>query len=540
MNQHDSVWSPGTQRTVIGELREAVAKFAEQPYLVFGEDVHSYRDVWERAAGVASGLRELGVSRGDTVVALLDSTIDSVAVWFGANMLGAVWVPTNTAYKGEFLRHQVADAGARVVVAESDYAERLLQIAEGVPALTSIVYRGDLPAAPSGDDIALVPFRDVSSSTPLAEPVEVRPSELSMLVYTSGTTGPSKGCMLSHNYVCNVAAGSTRHRTADDVIWTPLPLFHLNASATTVLATAMLGMRAHIYPRFSLSNFWPQVRESGATIVTLLGVMIPLIAYMEDTDDLLACKGQIRYAGGAPYPEDVRRIWHERFGVEHVGSSVFGLTETTFLTNSRAGDIPPFGSAGRANDDFEVRIFDEDDREVPTGESGEIVARPKRPHVMFEGYWNRPEATQAVMRNMWFHTGDIGRFDEAGWLYFVDRKKDYLRRRGENISSQELENTFLSHPDIVECAVHAVPSELSEDDVKLTAVLREGADVSEVDVFRWSVDRLPYFAMPRYVEFRAELPRNPTGKILKYQLRDEGATPATWDFEGSGIVLDKR
>jgi crotonobetaine/carnitine-CoA ligase len=366
------------------------------------------------------------------------------------------------------------------------------------------------------------------------------PVYLSMLVYTSGTTGPSKGCMMSHNFIANVVFGSLDGRREGDVIWTPLPLFHLNASATTVLATALQGNKACIYPRFSLRNFWPEMQRTGATLVTLLGAMIPLIARLDDTPEMLACKGRIRKAGGAPYLPEIARIYQERFGVEAVGSSVFGLTETTFLTRAPQDEPIRPGTAGKLTDDFDVRIFDDEDNELPVGQAGEIVARPRKAHVMFSGYWNRPEATQAVMTNMWFHTGDMGRFDDDGRLYFVDRKKDYLRRRGENISSQEVEGTFLQHPDITQVAVHAVPSEFTEDDLKVTAVLRAGATITEEELCRWSIDRLPYFAVLRYVEVRDELPKNPTGKIMKYQLRDEGATSATWDRETADIELAKR
>jgi crotonobetaine/carnitine-CoA ligase len=533
-------WLSIERRTVPDLVADARARYGPRPYLDFSGEVFTYDEIWDRSCRVASGLAALGVGRGDTVVALLDSHADAVAVWYGANMLGAIWVPTNTAYKGEFLRHQVSDSGARVVIAETDYAERLLEVAAGTPEVTTVVHRGAAAPAGSAGGLTLRPFEDLLSAEPLAEARPVEASELSMLVYTSGTTGPSKGCMMSHNYIANVAVNSLDGRREGDVIWTPLPLFHLNASATTVLATALQGNKACIYPRFSLRAFWSEMRRTGATLVTLLGAMIPLIARLDDSEDMLACKGQIRKAGGAPYPPEIARVYHERFGVEAVGSSVFGLTETTFLTRAPLDEPIKPGTAGKLTDDFDVRIFDDEDNELPVGTAGEVVARPRRPHVMFEGYWNGPEATQSVMRNMWFHTGDIGRFDEEGWLYFVDRKKDYLRRRGENISSQEVESTFHQHPDITEVAVHAVPSEFTEDDLKVTVVLREGAAVTEEDLCRWSIDRLPYFAVPRYVEFRAELPKNPMGKIRKFRLREEGATTATWDRESVDIELSRR
>ena len=187
-----------------------------------------------------------------------------------------------------------------------------------------------------------------------------------------------------------------------------------------------------------------------------------------------------------------------------------------------------------------MRIFDDDDNELPRGAEGEIVLRPKRPHTMFEGYWGRPEATVETSRNLWYHTGDIGRVDEEDFLFFVDRKADYLRRRGENISSFEVERILMGHGALADVAVHAVPSDLTEDDLKVTATLAEGATLSEDDLFRWCIDELPYFALPRYIEFRAELPRSPVGRVLKRDLRAEGVGPGTWDAETSGITYDKR
>ena len=198
-------------------------------------------------------------------------------------------------------------------------------------------------------------------------------------------------------------------------------------------------------------------------------------------------------------------------------------------------------AAGVINDEyFDVRIFDDDDNEESRGTDGEIVLRPKRPHTMFEGYWGRPDATVETSRNWWYHTGDIGRIDDDGYLYFVDRKADYLRRRGENISSFEVERIVVQHPALADVAVHAVPSELTEDDLKLTATVREGESVTEEALFRWCIDELPYFALPRYIELRAELPRSPVGRVLKRELREEARTAAWWDVDASGVTYDKR
>jgi carnitine-CoA ligase len=217
------------------------------------------------------------------------------------------------------------------------------------------------------------------------------------------------------------------------------------------------------------------------------------------------------------------------------------VTEASLVSWQPPGVENKPNAAGVINDEyFDVRIFDDGDNELPRGTEGEIVVRPKRPHTMFEGYWGRPEATVATSRNWWYHTGDIGRVDDEGYLFFVDRKADYLRRRGENISSFEVERILMGHGALADVAVHAVPSELTEDDLKVTATVAEGAQVTEEELFRWCVEQLPYFALPRYIELRDELPRSPVGRVLKRELRDEPLGPGVWDAEASGITYERR
>ena len=531
------MWAAGHAATVTTVLSRAVEQSPDKVFVDFSGDTHTYAQVWDLSLRRAAGLGQLGVGAGDTVVCILDNNVDAIVSWFAANFLGAVWVPVNTALKGEYLRHQIGDAAAAVVLAESDYAQRILDVADELPDLKHLVVRGALPDSPK---VSATSMDAITPDTGLAAPAEVTARDLAMLIYTSGTTGPSKGCMISHNYICNVARNTAAMRNPDFTLWTPLPLFHLNAAGTSVLATAVNKTTVSIAERFSLSRFWPEIQRSGARQVSILGIMITLIASMPDTPEMAECVGQIAHVGGAPWTPELIETWKRRFGAGSAGNSVFGLTEASFITSNPQGLTAPLGASGRRNDDFDVRLVDDNDIEVPDGEPGEIIVRPRKPHVMFEGYWRRAEATAAATRNLWFHTGDIGRFDADGWFWFVDRKKDYLRRRGENISSYELERTFRAHPDIADVAVHAVPSAFTEDDVKVTAVRRDGADLTEEQLCRWCLDKLPYFAVPRYIEFRAELPRNATGKVLKHHLRDEGVTAAAWDIDDSDIEVVKR
>jgi crotonobetaine/carnitine-CoA ligase len=528
------------QDTINAVLARSVAAVPDKVFLDFSGDRFTYAEVDRLTNELAHGLLKLGVVAGEPVATMLDNNIDAVTVWLAINRIGAVSAPVNTAFKGMFLANQLKDCGARVVIAEADYVLRVAAIAGELPNLAEIVTRGTSAfAAGAARPSALDDLR--WSGGPL--PDEVTPDQLAMIVYTSGTTGASKGCMVPHNLPCNIGWSAVINHgfAADDVIWSPLPLFHLNAIATSVVTGMIAQATVALAPRFSVSNFWPEIERTGATSVGLLGSMATLIAEAPDTEAAQRCYGQLRRVAAAPFPPSVVEKWHDRFGVPAKGSSGYGMTEAATISGTGAGEAPgPAGSSGHGGIDFELQIFDDNDNAVPPGTVGEIVARPLRPNIMFKGYWKKPEATVAAWRNLWFHTGDLGKLDEAGYLYFVDRKKDYIRRRGENISTFEMEAIFRQHPALKDLAVHAVLSPLGEDEVKITAELQPDAPLTEEELFRWSVERVPYFAVPQYVEFRDELPRSATGKVLKEELRAEGKTATTWDREAAGIVLEKR
>ncbi|PXV71665.1 AMP-binding protein [Sinimarinibacterium flocculans] len=535
------VWATGQQDTVVGVLRRAAERWGDRQFLDLSGETYSYLDIHRQSSRLANTLAAHGVNTGDTVVTMLDNNIHAVLSWFAINKLGAISVPVNTAYKGDFLRHQIADAAATVIVAESDYVERIGLIENDLPAIKLVLHTNTV--APSAlSRIEMLSLESTLSADDRDPGYEPKPSDLSMLIYTGGTTGPSKGCMISHNYACNLArqANDCTERDETSVMWTALPLFHLNATAASLLATMMSGGRVVLAPRFSVSNFWPDIERSGATHVSLLGSMFPMLAQAPDNEAMQRCRGQLVTVMGAPFPSVLQTIWKERFGVRYTFAPGYGLSEASLVTTIRCSEEAKPGSSGRRNEWFDVRIVDDNDQELPPGVAGEVIIRPRQPHVMFEGYWNRPADTLKIMKNLWLHSGDIGKFDEDGFFYFVDRKKDYLRRRGENISSFEMETTFRAHPAVEDVAVHAVPSDVTEDDVKVTAILKAGSTITEDELCRWSIERLPYFAVPRFIEFRSQLPRNPVGRVLKYQLRDEGVTPQTWDREKSDIKLQKR
>jgi carnitine-CoA ligase len=540
----DRVWIPGEQETVLDLLRRRLDDDPDSEYLDVCGAKSTAADVASAAARIGHALAGFGVGVGDRVATLIENSSEAMLAWWGIVVGGAVAVPVNTAYKGEYLRHQLTDSGARVLIVGADLADRAERVADEIDSLEHLVVIGD--AAPPVRT-PVHPWDELLAAEPAPPAAVVRPADLATFIYTGGTTGPSKGCMLSHGYHGTLARqiGVCWRRTADDVVWTPLPLFHFNAIVTAVLGPLVYGGRASIYRRFSVSNFWPEMNRVGATITSTLGTMAYLLANDVDRPEQPGsgapeANTTLRLIGAAPLPVEIDRTLRERFGVDTF-SGAYGVTEASLISWQPPGVENKPNAAGVINDEyFDVRIFDDDDNELPRGTDGEIVVRPKRPHTMFEGYWGRPEATVATSRNWWYHTGDVGRVDDEGYLYFVDRKADYLRRRGENLSSFEVERIVVRHPALADVAVHAVPSELTEDDLKITATVRDDASVTEADLFRWCIDELPYFALPRYIELRAELPRSPVGRVLKRELRDEAPTDAWWDAEASGITFDKR
>lgn len=543
-----STWVTEEQSTVVELLERRLASDPDSEYLdVVGAKVTA-AEVASVASRLANGLADLGVRPGDRVATLVENSVEAMLAWWGIVRAGAVAVPVNTAYKGEYLAHQLRDSGAKALFVEASLADRAERVTGDLADLGHAVHIGsgggaapELPAVTNHTWGALL---DGSDKAP---DVAIRPSDLATFIYTGGTTGPSKGCMLSHHYHGALATqiGICWRRTAEDVVWTPLPLFHFNALVTAVLGSLVYGGRAAIAHRFSVSSFWPEMNRIGATVTSTLGTMAYLLAHDTDRPEMpgsgaAEANTSLRLIGAAPLPVEVDSILKERFGVDTF-SGAYGTTEASLVSWQPPGTDNKPNAAGVINDEyFDVRIFDDDDGELPRGSDGEIVLRPKRPHTMFEGYWGRPQATVDASRNWWYHTGDIGRIDDDGYLFFVDRKADYLRRRGENISSFEVERILMSHGALADVAVHAVPSELTEDDLKVTATVADGKVVTEDELFRWCIDQLPYFALPRYIELRSELPRSPVGRVLKRELRDEGVTPTTWDAEASGITYEKR
>jgi crotonobetaine/carnitine-CoA ligase len=525
--------------TVVHALARAASNSPDAIFIDIAGEKRTYREIDRESTRFANELATLGVKQGDTVVTIFDTNIDVFVSWFAINKLGAIWVPINTAYRGDFLRHQVNDASAQLILCDDHFLNRVVAIADALPAVRRVLVRNlkDVPTCPF--EVSAFDRHRGQDDTPL--PIVVKPADLAMLLYTSGTTGPSKGCMLSHNYVCMQGYQELRMvpHGPEAICWTCLPTFHM-AALCVVLGALVNGLRCALAPHFSVKTFWEDIEAAGADHALLMAGIFSYVAHAPDTEAMKRCYGKLKMIWGQPVTPEIRKIWQERFGVKKVFSYAYGQTEANRISFCLPDDDnPPDRCAGRVASEFELRIVNAEDQPVPDGEVGEIAIRPRGPNLMFEGYWKRPEETLKAWRNLWMHTGDLGRL-ENGYLYFVDRAKDYLRSRGENISSFEVERTFIAHPDILEVTVHAIGQQDAEDEAKATIVLKEDATVTYEELCRWAIERLPHFAVPRYFEFRAELIKNPTGKVLKYRLREEGVTPGTWDRVTAGIEVRRQ
>lgn len=511
-------------------LERWAASQPEKVFAIFADGTRwTYAQTLRETIRTANALRALGVRQGERVMVWLPNSMECLKVWFGLNYLGAVFVPLNLAYRGNLLRHAVKLTEARLGIVHADLHQRLAEIdrarleeivvlcGEGEPIEGLAVHRAD--RLESDDDTAPALERPIA------------PWDMQSIIFTSGTTGPSKGVMSSYIHLYSMSAAAPFLRS-DDRYMINLPMFH---SGGVMPVTAMLihGGTIVMVDSFNTDTFWRTVRETGITTAVLLGVMGGfLLKRPPGPDDR---NHTLRTCTYVPL-NDTAPQFHERFGTEI--HTHFNMTEISMPIVSEPNPTA-LGSAGRKRDGVEVRIVDENDCEVPVGAVGELVVRTACPWALNHGYASDPGATVAAWRNGWFHTGDGFRMDAEGNYYFVDRLKDAIRRRGENISSFEVESEVLSHPAVREAAAVAVRSEIAEDEVMAVIALREGESFDPAELIEFLRPRMAHFMIPRYVRVVEALPRTPTAKIEKVKLREAGITGDTWDREAAGIVIKR-
>ncbi|MGA9840642.1 MAG: AMP-binding protein [Thermoplasmata archaeon] len=513
-------------------IRGKAEKNGDRAALRFEGRTLSYRELDRETDRVANGLAESGIGPGDRVAALLLNTPEFPLLWFALAKRGAVLVPLNTALKGEILRYELADCVPAGLAIDRRLWDAYAPLREGLGIAREwvaepVTSSEDLPSR-ARSFTSLVSDRNGS---PLAPP---RPSDPAAILYTSGTTGPPKGAIVPHEKTLTTPReiGLRSRLTPESVLFTALPLFHCNAQEMTALTALLNDVTAAFDERFHATRYWETAAHLGATHVSLLISMINVLFKQpaKQTDRIHG----VRTALTAGTTKGVWPEFEQRFGLTVI--ELYGMTECGCTTLMNPPDAVRVGSVGTPLGFVEADVVDDDDRPVPAGTRGELIVRPRFPFTMFSGYFGKPEQTVEAWRNLWFHTGDYVTRDADGYYYFVDRKKDVIRRRGENLAPYDVENVLNRHPAVFESAVIGVPSPLGEEDVKAFVQLKPGEQATPRALFEFCAEHLPFFMVPQYIEFIDEIPKTANQKSQRFVLRERrGGTE--YDREKLGIVL---
>jgi crotonobetaine/carnitine-CoA ligase len=517
-------------RTVVQMLLRAARQFGDMPFIKAPGGSFTFAEAPQLVGARAGAFSAAGVRRGDVVAVMCDNHLDFALTFLAAGWAGCTILPVNTACKGpqieEFLRRSAAV---------------LLVIHENFLKTLDLVDLSDLPVR----DVWVLGSGQLSrASNPLrtdpgrgahVEPAEARPGDSLLLLFTSGTTGPAKGvvCPNAQFFWWGVHTANQLQLKNGDILHTALPLFHVNA-LNTLFQALLVGCTVVLEERFSASRFYARLNESAATVTFVLGAMVPILLARAPADEEQTHR--VLRALGPGVPDHLREEFERRTGIQLING--FGSTETNFVIGWQFGQ-PRGDGMGRLLDGFQARVVDCEDAPVPHGTPGELVLRATEPHAFMTEYLGMPEATLTATRNMWFHTGDRVVRREDGTFHFVDRIKDVIRRRGENISSFEIESILNAHPGIAVAAAYPVASELAEDEVMIAVQLTGGHVLTEREIIEYCVPRMPYFAVPRFVMMVPELPRTPTGKLEKYKLQAIGRGAGSWDREEHGIKVTR-
>ncbi|MFC2027715.1 AMP-binding protein [Chloroflexota bacterium] len=526
---------------ILGKILQRQAENdPDRIFIMADQDRYSFAQVNQLANSYAAGLRDLGIKRDDTVAIFMESCPEFIFAAFGANKLGAIWVPTNIDYKGQWLREALEDSVAKVLFVDATLLPRLAEVASGLQFEKIIVRRQ------AGEVDLNIPLIDINefSNVPATEldQSELNYGDTVAVLWTSGTTGRAKGVMQSHNAWIRAAISGARMSGVrdDDILYCCLPLYNSGAWVTAVYRALITGIPMGLDAKFSATKFWDRCRYYKATMIFTLGAMHMFLWHAPELPN--DSDNPVRAASMIPIPDDLIGPMKKRFGIDTIDQG-YGQSEALGMFTRLADGSRTYapGSLGDPVEGIEIKLLDEGDIEVPVGEVGEFCIRPTEPNVIFNGYFNNPEATLKAFRNLWYHTGDSGRRDEEGNHFFVDRKADFIRYGGRNISSFAVEAAVSKHPAVKQCAAHGVTSvELeAEAELKVVVVVNEGHQVSADELARFVNDNAPYFFVPLYIEFMEELPQTPTGRVQKYKLRERGVTPETWDRKAAGFVLER-
>ncbi|HMM49414.1 MAG TPA: AMP-binding protein [Miltoncostaeaceae bacterium] len=532
-------------------LARRAQEHPDRPYLRYEDGPwRTYGEVNTWANRVANALLERGLTKGESVSVMLPNCERFVPVWYGILKAGGVMSSINTAYKGDFLSWTINLVEARTIVISDEFLDRLDLIKAELPHLRhAIVWSSGRRVGPDPDTISWEPLEALEQGNS-GEPDGVHHSwtDDARIMFTSGTTGRSKGVIKQHaaDYfsarssleAMRVRRGISHEALADEVYFSCLPLFHSNAQVLCAYPALLAGARVAYVERFSVTRFWQQVIDADATTFNSIGAMIYFLWNAPPSE--LDRTHRVHSVMAAPAPKDIYQGFEERFGITF--GEGYGLTETGVATAMDPTRPPRLGSCGTANPGYEVTIVEPgSDLPLPPNTPGEIVVDQKLPNIIMRAYYGMPDKTAEDFRNLKLHTGDLGRMDEDGYVYFMDRVKDYIRRRGENVSSMEVEKQVSAHPSVRECAaigVKAGEGASSEDEIMIVMVA-EGDAPDMAEFTHWMAERMPYFMVPRYIRVVDALPKTPTERVQKVKLREQGVTADTWDRDAAGVQVKR-
>jgi len=505
-------------------LAERAGQIGNHPYVLFRDRILTYGELNSLSNRFAHAFRQLGLGKGDPVAVMLSNCPEWIACWFGLAKLGAVLVAFNTQWKAEGIRYALDQADVKCCLVGAEYQDEWKKIQEN-PARLKVVF--DV----GGGEIVLSQAHSLAEMLPAApadDPGGEPPSGMDPLIitYTSGTTGWPKAVVNPHRAYIAAAEDlrDTIQITCQDIIYSCLPLYHANPQVYCVLTALAAGGTVALAEKFSASRFWKDIQAYRATAFSYVGAVLPILLSQPQVDEEKKSPAKKCFGGGAP--REVHEAATRRFGIQVC--ELYGMSETgTWNTINRPGEIKT-GSVGKVRESFEVKIFDDQDNEMPVGGIGEFVVRPRKPFIMFQGYYKMPAETLTDCRNLWFHTGDLGKVDAEGYFYFCGRKKESIRRGGENITPYEIEKVLTDHPSVAEAAAVGVPDPILGEEIKVYIVLRAGHPENPESLIAQCRDRLPKYMIPRYLEFVAQLPKTASEKVQKVALKARGIG-SSWD-----------
>lgn len=534
---------PTEQRTIGAIVEDKAATHGDRTFLFFKDEQYSYRQLFEESNRVANALLKLGVKKGDKVVTVLPNFPEYLYIWWGIVKIGAWEIPINNNYRGAALVDVINRSDAQTaIIGQGLLLERFRAVQHDLTQILQVVVAHRVSERAPADAERNVRFPSYTLADLLsfsAEPpgVKVYNYDPEGIAYTSGTTGPPKGAVLPHEwfiYYCqqkDLQMGTG----PEDVIYNCLPMYNLTGQAETCLCALLADARFALAETFRAETFWCDIRRYRATEFVSMGGVMALVEKQPprpgDTDHPL------KKVFLVPLPPDFQQRLEQRFNIRCMEG--FGQTEVGSVAY-RSWDMPRLGSAGKADPGYDVKVVDENDNEVPPNTPGEIVVRPHHPHTVLLEYYKMPEKTAPRLRNCWWHTGDLGRMDEEGFLYFIRRKEECIRFRGFLVSSTEIEKVVDSHPKVLECAAAGVPdAEGQEEDVMVWVQLKPGETLPPAELLAYCEKDLPYYMVPCYVRRMDGFSKTPTMRIIKSVLQQEGVTPDTWDRRAAGYKLSR-